>query len=278
MNDTALMAANETALALNPGITEKIVINGDLAGLTSPERVEYYNFICVRVGVDPATRPFEFIKLNGKLVLYARRECTDQLRRLHGVSVTDLTGSVVSNMYVVTAKVTNAKGRTDIATGAVNIRGLAGDALANAIMKTETKAKRRATLSICGLGMLDETEIDTLPDAGETHGAGGEELKRLLDGDPGAKPETAPVDEKAEARRVFMDAAQVLSGRDCNGWTLTEEQGGSIYEQAKALCGKTGAKEVAKWMREHATLGLVEQPDNGEILGVELRAKEGAVA
>jgi hypothetical protein len=30
-------------------------------------------------------------------------------------------------------------------------------------MKGETKAKRRATLSICGLGFLDETEIETIP-------------------------------------------------------------------------------------------------------------------
>ena len=28
-------------------------------------------------------------------------------------------------------------------------------------MKCETKAKRRVTLSICGLGMLDETEVET---------------------------------------------------------------------------------------------------------------------
>ena len=30
-------------------------------------------------------------------------------------------------------------------------------------MKAETKAKRRVTLSICGLGMLDETEVETVP-------------------------------------------------------------------------------------------------------------------
>jgi len=30
-------------------------------------------------------------------------------------------------------------------------------------MKSETKSKRRATLSICGLGMLDESELDTMP-------------------------------------------------------------------------------------------------------------------
>ena len=40
-----------------------------------------------------------------------------------------------------------------------------GEALANAYMKAETKAKRRVTLSICGLGMLDETEVETIPDA-----------------------------------------------------------------------------------------------------------------
>jgi hypothetical protein len=43
------------------------------------------------------------------------------------------------------------------------VKGLSGEALANALMKAETKAKRRATLSICGLGMLDETEVEDVP-------------------------------------------------------------------------------------------------------------------
>ena len=42
---------------------------------------------------------------------------------------------------------------------------LKGDALANALMKAETKAKRRVTLSIAGLGWLDETELDTIAQA-----------------------------------------------------------------------------------------------------------------
>ena len=32
------------------------------------------------------------------------------------------------------------------------------------MMKAETKAKRRVTLSVCGLGLLDETEIADIPD------------------------------------------------------------------------------------------------------------------
>ncbi len=32
-------------------------------------------------------------------------------------------------------------------------------------MKAETKSKRRVTLSLCGLGMLDESEVETIPGA-----------------------------------------------------------------------------------------------------------------
>jgi hypothetical protein len=54
-------------------------------------------------------------------------------------------------------------GRTDEATGAVSLAGLSGTNLANSLMRAETKAKRRVTLSICGLGWLDESEVDSVP-------------------------------------------------------------------------------------------------------------------
>jgi len=97
--------------------------------------------------------------------LYALRSCTDQLRSIHKVSVEELTETEREGVFIVTAKVKNGEGRTDIAKGAVNISGLKGEPVANALMKAETKAKRRATLSICGLGMLDETEVETIPGA-----------------------------------------------------------------------------------------------------------------
>ena len=69
-------------------------------------------------------------------------------------------------MFLVVAKVANKTGRTDVSTGAVSIGGLKGENLANALMKAETKAKRRATLSICGLGFLDgETELGDISEA-----------------------------------------------------------------------------------------------------------------
>ncbi len=72
---------------------------------------------------------------------------------------------LVDGVYVVTAQARTPTGRTDESIGAVTIDKLTGEARANALMKTETKAKRRVTLSICGLGMLDEAEVDSIPGA-----------------------------------------------------------------------------------------------------------------
>ena len=71
----------------------------------------------------------------------------------------------VGDTYLVIARATMPDGRTDESLGAVPIGNLKGDMFANALMKAETKAKRRVTLSICGLGMLDETELETIPTA-----------------------------------------------------------------------------------------------------------------
>ena len=38
------------------------------------------------------TRPFEFITLNGKLTMYARKDATDQLRKLNAVTAAVCTG------------------------------------------------------------------------------------------------------------------------------------------------------------------------------------------
>lgn len=144
---------------------EAVLVNGDLSRLSASQRVEYYAKVCESAGLNPLTRPFDYLVLNGKTVLYAKKDATDQLRMIHKISVVDMTESERDGVLTVTTKVQNAEGRTDIAKGAVNIGSLKGDALANAIMKAETKSKRRATLSICGLGLLDELEVETIPGA-----------------------------------------------------------------------------------------------------------------
>jgi len=149
---------------LAKGLESKL-IQGDLAKLTPEQRTQYYMKVCQSLGLNPLTQPFAYITLNGRLKLYALRECTEQLRRLRGVSVTGLQHSEANGLYVVTANAKGGDGRTDASTGAVTIDGLKGDARANAVMKAETKAKRRVTLSICGLGMLDESEAHDISGA-----------------------------------------------------------------------------------------------------------------
>lgn len=142
---------------------EELLITGNLAQFSNQERVSYVNKVCESLGLNPLTRPFEFVSFQGKMVMYAKKDCTDQLRKIHGVSVRVTKQEILDGLLFVTVEATDKTGRVDSDVGVLNITGLKGDALANASMKALTKAKRRVTLSICGLGILDETEVESAP-------------------------------------------------------------------------------------------------------------------
>lgn len=146
-------------------LIEQVVMQGDLSKLDAQQRVTYYRKVCESAGLNPFTNPFAYIHLNGKLTLYAKKDCTEQLRKINGVSIEGLDDKVIDDLYIVKAKAKDKHGRMDESTGAVFIGNLKGEAKANAIMKAETKAKRRVTLSICGMGWTDESEIDSIPNA-----------------------------------------------------------------------------------------------------------------
>jgi hypothetical protein len=158
-----------TALATRNGtdasIMERVLIVGDLAKLTAEERVSYYAAVCRSVGLNPLTKPFDYLNLKGKLTLYAKKDATDQLRTIRGISIIDLKRHIEDDFCIVWATARDASGRTDLDMGAVHIAGLRGEDLANAMLKAVTKAKRRVTLSIAGLGWLDETEVTSIPNA-----------------------------------------------------------------------------------------------------------------
>ena len=143
---------------------EAVIAQGDLSNLSAIQRVDYYIGVCKSLELNPSTRPFEYITLNGKLTLYATRGATDQLRQSRHIGLIITSRERIDDIYIVTARATMGE-RTDESIGAVSIRGLQAEALANAMMKAETKAKRRVTLSISGLGWSDETEVDSIPNA-----------------------------------------------------------------------------------------------------------------
>lgn len=148
-------------------VMEKVLLAGDLAKMEPRDRINYYMRTCESLGVNPMTKPFDLITLNGKMVLYPNRSGTDQLRKIGSVDIQIIKQAFDKDTgcYEVTARAKLPNGRTDEDMGIVPCGHLKGDALANAKLKAVTKAKRRVTLSIMGLGWVDESEVSSIKDA-----------------------------------------------------------------------------------------------------------------
>lgn len=192
MNNAAAASINEQQAA---ALFETLVVANDLSKLTQEQRIQYYKLICERVGLDPVQKPFDLINLSGKLTLYANKTCAAQLTSIRGLRVSIVSREVVGDQYVVTARCETPTGGYSEDIGAVTIGGLRGDAASNAMKKAATQAKRRAILSACGLGMLDETEVT------QVHGAERVELPPIT---PANTPEQ---DEAVATWLATIDAA-----------------------------------------------------------------------
>jgi len=159
-----------------------LIVGGDLSQLSPLQKVAYYKAFCERVGLDPLTKPFELLSLQGKQILYCTRSGAQQLNKKHFVSHEIISRQEVDGLIfevVVRAKLPD--GRFTDNTGSVPIvypaklkaregwkdhpkagQRVDPEEMCNCRMKAETKGKRRATLDIIGLGEMDESEIDTV--------------------------------------------------------------------------------------------------------------------
>jgi len=199
---------------VNASALERVLVAGDLAGLNESQRIEYYKAVCESLGLNPLTRPFEYLRLNGRLVLYATRAAADQLRAIHGISILDVRIEHRDDLITVTVRGRTRDGREDVEVGVVSVSGLRGDALANAQMKALTKAKRRLTLSLAGLGWLDESEAETIPGAQRVSeqqlalAPEVQELRQQLAERAKELPEDSPL--RAQAREAWKSGDAVL--------------------------------------------------------------------
>ncbi len=238
-------------------VIDSLVLRGDLSGLNSTERSRFYVQMCEGLGLNPHAQPFAFLKLNGKEVLYATRGATDQLAAMHklnreiidGPKVIDLAGTKL--VYAV-CRATHPNGRIETATATVPLIDPV-----NVLMKCETKAKRRATLSILGLGLLDEMEIETIP-ANAQEPAGGVDLSAIAAQQRAEVPPPPPPDEviapPADAPPALEDFYQRLADIELPGESVAvwmryradlAPLDASLREGAwKALCRRT--EEVGK--------------------------------
>lgn len=173
---------------VNPKAVEQAMLIGDLSQMSDEQRIAYYVAVCRSMGLNALTRPFQALKGDdGKITLYPDKGCAEQLRKLHKVSTRVLSRDMIDGLYVVTVEARTPDGRTEEAQGVVPLVKAKGhwqeydyhgqtrrrfvadvgsdgqEAMvplspaerATAMMRCETKAKRRATLAICGLGMPD---------------------------------------------------------------------------------------------------------------------------
>jgi hypothetical protein len=147
------------------GAISQLILKGDIGKLSESEQIVYYRAICTHLGLDPLTRPFDYLLLQGRKVLYLNKGGAEQLTNKHGLSMAISKTEKIEDIYLVTARSSSPTGRYADATGAVSTNGLRGNDLCNALMRAETKASRRATIRLLGLSMLDETEIETIKDA-----------------------------------------------------------------------------------------------------------------
>ena len=212
-----------------PADIEKVLVEGNLAALKPEQRVSYYNATCQSLGLNPLTTPFDYLNLNGKLRLYAKKDATDQLRRHYGVSIHITAREVVHDVYVVTARAVLPSGREDESTGAVTVKGKAGEELANAWMKAETKAKRRVTLSICGLGFLDESELESVRGARVVSASQAHSVARITSdaGDTvnATTGEVLDAETVLRVKHVDSKSGKTTTGREYTYWDVTLSDG-----------------------------------------------------
>lgn len=223
-------------------VIESIVLRGDLSGLGPNERARFYTQMCEGLGLNPHAQPFAFLKLNGKEVLYATRGATDQLAAIHrlnreiidGPKVIDLAGTKL--VYAV-CRATHPNGRVETATATVPLVDPV-----NVLMKCETKAKRRATLSILGLGVLDEMELETIP-ANVQEPGGGVDLSQMMHSHHDEEPVALPKNE-APVEALPQEIPPALEG---------------FYARIAEI--ELPGEAVAVWMKHRTDLASLPAPD-----------------
>ena len=253
------------AQPIDPVAIEKALTAGDISKMSAEVRVQYYRALCHSSGLNPLTRPFIVLKTpGGELHWYATVGAAEQLRKLHRMSTRIVSRErTEEGLYIVTVQASTPDGRTEETQGIVFVGGLKGQELGNAMMRAGSKALRRVTLALCGLGMAGAEEeagqvvpfdaqtgaVQTLPPEG-----GAETLLKAVGGWFRHLPKDA---REAVARAVWgctlgemphlgFEALQA-------GWHLLDEGKAPLAWDSPTL-----ADDVQQWREAHAAEAILD--------------------
>ena len=211
------------------------ILQGDMSKLSAEQKVSYYHAVCAATGLNPATKPFHYIKMKGSEVLYPTKRCAEDLRKIHVISLGGPQIAFTDEEVMATISATKANGQQDTDVGIVPIKGLKGEDRANAILKAITKAKRRVTFSMCGLSGLVDKSGAIVVDMGTVQDASGNVL--------------APV-------------AECLTDEDFEIMSLAAQEAGWTEEARRDwLSGKAGGRSPRDLGRDQLEELLTELQD-----------------
>jgi hypothetical protein len=156
---------------INEDVLNKIFLNGDIKALSDKEVILYMNAVANKMGLDTTTHPINILEMKKynsneieKKILYINKDGAYQLAKNNSISITKIETKYhkETGIYEVVAYGQDKIGRQDCSMSAVYIGKANGEHLANLLMKAETKAKRRLILSLCGTGLIDESEAESI--------------------------------------------------------------------------------------------------------------------
>jgi hypothetical protein len=160
MSQDRLAPRNTTQAAI-----ERAILTGNLQSLTEIERLQYNFALCRSLGLNPLTRPIDYILQEGKMSPYINAVGIAQLTAIHGIGTKIIDRQEdKTHLYYVTAVAYDRQGRSEESTAIVSLcdrygKALLGQKRADKMMATETKAKRRATLALVGIPWADSGNI-----------------------------------------------------------------------------------------------------------------------
>lgn len=225
---------------------------GACNNLSPDQQAEYKTFLCAKMGVSPLLQPIDLIPTKNGLRPYLNKGAAELIRDERKISITDIEVSEKNGMFVAICKVRAMNGRVDCDMGACQ----KGNEPENSLMKAVTKAKRRATLSMCGLGAIIEEAHPT-----EYNGETPEETP--------SPNVTAILEDEAESKRNFQ--AVVLSKIDVD--ELPKEVWQKLIQQTMRLADTQSYEDAARWLQENGAIKL-NKDDNGNIVKATIKEQK----
>ena len=135
----------------------QVILTGDLRELTVYERTQWYVAYCRALGLNPLSYPVDYIpNKQGKMKPYINSVGIAQIRQNHKISTKIINQRREDDLYIVIARAIAPDQRYEDSTAVVPMpQNMPASDKAIAMMKAETKAKRRATLALVGLPLDD---------------------------------------------------------------------------------------------------------------------------